>query len=173
MLFLAGECTLHEAVDVLQADADRTGLVDMIGQDAVQLFMAAALEAVPRTIKRPSQTRIASAAELQADHEASPLPRRELSGPAASTIVAGRAPKALNPHPTKLRLRAFWREVMAARYTGRPAELAAALMQVACESGLITEVQRLCHHREEDVCHIIKWGLLGWNPWGKEFPDGI
>jgi hypothetical protein len=33
---------LHEAIDVLQADAERTGLIDMIGQDAVQAMLAVA-----------------------------------------------------------------------------------------------------------------------------------
>jgi hypothetical protein len=42
ILYEAGELELHEAVDVLQADAERTGLVEAIGQDAVQAIMAAA-----------------------------------------------------------------------------------------------------------------------------------
>jgi len=46
LLFAAGEYTLHEAVDLLQADAEHSGLIQLIGQDAVQLFMAAAFEAV-------------------------------------------------------------------------------------------------------------------------------
>jgi hypothetical protein len=36
------ELSLHDAVDGLQADAERDGLVDMIGQDAVQGLLAAA-----------------------------------------------------------------------------------------------------------------------------------
>jgi hypothetical protein len=42
MLYGAGELDLHEAVDVLQLDAERDGLVGMIGQDAVQEVMAQA-----------------------------------------------------------------------------------------------------------------------------------
>jgi hypothetical protein len=38
----AGELHLHEAVDGLQADAVAGGLVEAIGQDAVQAIMAAA-----------------------------------------------------------------------------------------------------------------------------------
>jgi hypothetical protein len=38
----AGELDLHEAVDVLQRDAERDGLVKRIGQDAVQQILAAA-----------------------------------------------------------------------------------------------------------------------------------
>jgi hypothetical protein len=33
---------LHEAVDLLQVDAERTGLVDMVGQEVVQAIIAEA-----------------------------------------------------------------------------------------------------------------------------------
>jgi hypothetical protein len=46
MLYAAGELGLHEAVDQLQVDAERTGLVDEIGQDAVQAIMADAFRRV-------------------------------------------------------------------------------------------------------------------------------
>jgi hypothetical protein len=46
ILWAAGEYDLHEAVDVLQADAERTGLVAEIGQDAVQTILATAFTAV-------------------------------------------------------------------------------------------------------------------------------
>jgi hypothetical protein len=39
-LWAAGEFGLHEAVDVLQCDAERDGLITRIGQDAVQRIMA-------------------------------------------------------------------------------------------------------------------------------------
>jgi hypothetical protein len=42
LLWQAGQIDLHEAVDKLQADAERDGLVDEIGQDEVQRVMAAA-----------------------------------------------------------------------------------------------------------------------------------
>ena len=35
-LWSIGELTLHEAVDVLQADAERDGLIEQIGQDQIQ-----------------------------------------------------------------------------------------------------------------------------------------
>jgi hypothetical protein len=41
-LWAACEFDLHEAVDVLQADAVASGLVAEIGQDAVQAIMAEA-----------------------------------------------------------------------------------------------------------------------------------
>jgi hypothetical protein len=41
---------LHEAVDTLQADAEASGLVEQIGQDAVQTIMAKAFAAVRENI---------------------------------------------------------------------------------------------------------------------------
>jgi hypothetical protein len=46
LLWLAGEFDLHEAVDVLQADAVKSGLINTISQDAVQLVMAGAFATV-------------------------------------------------------------------------------------------------------------------------------
>jgi hypothetical protein len=40
ILWQAGEFDLQEAVDVLQAAAERDGLVDRVGQDAVQHILA-------------------------------------------------------------------------------------------------------------------------------------
>jgi len=39
-LWSIGELTLHEAVDVLQADAERDGLIEQIGQDRIQKILA-------------------------------------------------------------------------------------------------------------------------------------
>jgi hypothetical protein len=39
-LWSVGELTLHDAVDVLQADAVRDGLIEQIGQDHVQKILA-------------------------------------------------------------------------------------------------------------------------------------
>jgi hypothetical protein len=41
-LWAAGELDLQEAVDKLQTDAERDGLVERIGQDAVEAILAAA-----------------------------------------------------------------------------------------------------------------------------------
>jgi hypothetical protein len=46
MLFAAGEIALHEAVDSLQDAAVESGLVDLIGQDAVQRLLANAFGGV-------------------------------------------------------------------------------------------------------------------------------
>jgi hypothetical protein len=40
LLWRVGEFDLHDAVDVLQADAVRDGLVERVGQDRVQAIMA-------------------------------------------------------------------------------------------------------------------------------------
>jgi hypothetical protein len=39
ILWAACEIDLHEAVDVLQEDAERDGLVTLLGQDAVQAIL--------------------------------------------------------------------------------------------------------------------------------------
>jgi hypothetical protein len=39
-LYSIGELTLHEAVDVLQRDAQRDGLIAELGRDAVQQILA-------------------------------------------------------------------------------------------------------------------------------------
>ena len=46
MLWAACEFDLHEAVDVLQRDAERDGLVDELGQDAVQAILCRAFRRV-------------------------------------------------------------------------------------------------------------------------------
>jgi hypothetical protein len=46
LLWAAGEFDLHEAVDKLQADAERDGLVAAIGQDEVQRIIAEAFALV-------------------------------------------------------------------------------------------------------------------------------
>jgi hypothetical protein len=45
-LFAAGELELSEAVDRLQCDAERDGLVDAIGQDEVQRILSEAFGSV-------------------------------------------------------------------------------------------------------------------------------
>jgi len=48
LLFKLGELDLQQAVDLLQHDAMRNGVVDLIGQDEVQEIMAKAFEEVRR-----------------------------------------------------------------------------------------------------------------------------
>jgi hypothetical protein len=46
LLWQAGEFSLHEAIDKLQVAAERDGLVEAIGQDAVQAIMRDAFHRV-------------------------------------------------------------------------------------------------------------------------------
>jgi acyl-CoA reductase-like NAD-dependent aldehyde dehydrogenase len=67
-LFAEGELDLHDAVDKLQADADRDGFSAAIGQDAVQAMMGDAFGAVR---ERTNELATASAwefGEAYADH---------------------------------------------------------------------------------------------------------
>jgi hypothetical protein len=48
-LWAAGEFDLHQAVDVLQRAAERDGLVEQLGQDAVQRLMRDAFHRVRDT----------------------------------------------------------------------------------------------------------------------------
>jgi hypothetical protein len=99
-LYAAGELDLHQAVDVLQDAAERTGLVTLIGQDAVQAMMADAFqitqpvhesEALARPSTEPcdlvSQRGVASAAELQRANDRTLAERFRHSLP-ASTVDA-------------------------------------------------------------------------------------
>jgi hypothetical protein len=46
LLWHCGEFDLHEAIDKLQVDAERDGLIKMIGQDAVQEIISKAFGVV-------------------------------------------------------------------------------------------------------------------------------
>jgi hypothetical protein len=46
LLWQAGELTLHEAVDELQAAGERDGLIDRIGQDGAQAVLSHVLARV-------------------------------------------------------------------------------------------------------------------------------
>jgi hypothetical protein len=46
LLFIGGQISLHEAVDELQANAERSGLINSIGQDEAQRIMSVAFAAV-------------------------------------------------------------------------------------------------------------------------------
>jgi hypothetical protein len=45
-LYMAGEIDLHDAIDVLQRDAERDGLVAELGPDAVQAILSDAFAKV-------------------------------------------------------------------------------------------------------------------------------
>jgi hypothetical protein len=81
ILVAAGEMSLHDAADGLQADAVAGGLVDRLGQDAVQKLMADAFE---RALAY-THTMAESAPPLAPIEEPTPPPRRAL---ATSTVDA-------------------------------------------------------------------------------------
>jgi hypothetical protein len=86
ILFAVGEIDLHGAVDVLQADAERSGLVAEIGQDVVQAIMAAAFHAVRQAAIPDRVPPLPDKLSLYALYEALNDQRR--NGCAASTIKA-------------------------------------------------------------------------------------
>jgi hypothetical protein len=75
LLWQAGEFDLHEAVDKLQHDAERDGLVAAIGQDEVQRIMADAFAAVrladdmvpkPIPVSEPADDQVAASSTVEA-----------------------------------------------------------------------------------------------------------
>jgi hypothetical protein len=84
------------------------------------------------------------------------------------------------PSPTKLRLRELWLAAMAVRAKGDRAKLQQQFLEHARKSGLVKAASEHYaaknqprHWGEEDVAHIISWGLRGMDPWCPgEFPNG-
>jgi hypothetical protein len=73
----------------------------------------------------------------------------------------------------KLRLRLFWVAVMAARGKASDDKLRQQFMQQADRSGLVSAIHSASRHGEQDVAHVLNWGLRGADPWGSgEFSDG-
>jgi hypothetical protein len=73
------------------------------------------------------------------------------------------------PSPVKRRLQDFWALVMAVKDDGDHTDLRQQFMDHAHASGLVAALGR---HGEEDVRHILDWGLRGISPWAKgEFPS--
>jgi hypothetical protein len=151
-LWSVGEIVdLDEAVDVLQDSAEKTGLVAAIGQDEVQAIMTKAFRPV-----REAEWTAERAAPIKID----------VVQPQIKTAAA---PRFHNPSAVKLRLRKLWLTAMAARDKGDHTDLRRQFIEYARTSGLIADIGR---HGEEDVRHVVDWGLRGMNPWGTgEFPN--
>jgi hypothetical protein len=142
-LFSEGELDLHDAVDVLQDGAVTTGLVSAIGQDAVQAIIAEAFGAI-RDRNHPDIGAMPPDALAEAlDHVRAHLTDR--SRPAAE------------------RLRKLWTGVVAARDLAAANTLKQAFQELARQVGLDRDLGR---HAQEDLEHVIRWGLLGRNPFG-------
>ena len=61
----------------------------------------------------------------------------------------------------KQRLRSLWRAVKGARGEASDEIISAKFAKLARNNGLTSA---LGYHGEEDVAHVIRWGLRGWNP---------
>lgn len=151
-LWAAGEFDLHEAVDKLQDDAVRDGLVDAIGQDAVQSFM------------RDAFHRMRPYALVQNPPDVDFLQR---------VIDYARPQVADQSAPTKERVETLWAYAKHSRGVAAFDVLHDAFMQLAIDAGLIgangwwlpKDVRNaIRRHGREDIEHIISWALLGQNP---------
>ena len=68
------------------------------------------------------------------------------------------------PGAPKDRVRALWAAVVAARDLGASDVIENAFIELAQELGLEADLGR---HGAEDVRHVVRWGLLGRDPFGK------
>jgi hypothetical protein len=63
--------------------------------------------------------------------------------------------------PIKERIRIFWATACAARDCGASDTVQSEFMQLARETGLITDLGR---HGEEDARHVLSWAMRALNP---------
>ena len=150
---------LHEAVDVLQAAAEQTGVVSALGQDAVQAILATAFAVVHAN------------AEGDVVPDVDPAATRALLGePAlADKLEARLAIDLRTPASLRERLRLVWHFGRAARGRLPDDELRRLLMSAANRSGLTADLASF-HKRErwarEDVAHVVRWAMLDRDPFG-------
>jgi predicted metal-dependent hydrolase len=159
-LYSQGEFDLHEAVDALQESAPPS-----LSIDAAQAIMAKAFKKL-----REKERSAENAAHIEEKPNIDAPPGEQTAENAAA--ASARAAEFNPPSPTKLRLQNLWLATMAVRDKGDRAELEKHFMDLARESGLIAAS---CAHYEakkqrrrwgeEDVAHVISWGLRGMNPW--------
>jgi hypothetical protein len=70
--------------------------------------------------------------------------------------------------PLKERARAFWAGIVAARDLATPKIIHDQFLELALDTGLFAELgQHPPHAAEETVEHLIRWGLLTSDPFGK------
>jgi hypothetical protein len=84
-LWSVGEYELHDAIDQLQGDANRDGIVHLIGTDAVQAILASAFRPYRDRHKEPDSEPQLPTCDLSS---AAQPERRDRLEPAASSIQA-------------------------------------------------------------------------------------
>jgi hypothetical protein len=100
-----------------------------------------------------------------------PVPITSISIP-PSTLIS-QVIEHIRPHldpakPLKQRTRAFWAGIVAARDLATPTIIHDQFLELALDTGLFTELgQHPPHAAEETVEHLIRWGLLARDPFGK------
>ena len=92
-------------------------------------------------------------------------------------IIEGIRPMIANgSRPTKERIRVLWAGAKMARELGAADRTLRAFMQLATDTNLIdkrgrwtgTDVaEHVRRYGAEDVTHVIRWALRGWNPFEK------
>jgi hypothetical protein len=91
------------------------------------------------------------------------------SAPPSAVDLIARAIERVRPDlvrvkPIKERVRAFWAGVKAARDLGASDVVYEKFRQLAADTGLLAD---LGQHADETVAHLIRWGLLGRDPFGR------
>jgi hypothetical protein len=152
-LFSECELDLHDAVDALQ-EAVSTGLVAAIGQDAVQAMMAEAFGAV-----RAKPTAWDLGDEPGSSRHQGTTPPDAL----AEALDYVRAHFTDRSRPAAERLRKLWTGVVAGRDLAAANTLKQAFQELARQVSLDRDLGR---HAQQDLEHVIRWGLLGRNPFG-------
>jgi hypothetical protein len=93
---------------------------------------------------------------------------RTVAAPPAIDLL-GQAVESVRPHlqatnSIHYRIRRFWAGVVVSREAAAPNVIEAVFMRLAQETGLARDLGR---HAEEDLRHVIRWGILRRNPFGK------
>lgn len=93
-----------------------------------------------------------------------PAPIVELNAPALDRAIECVRPHLDRSRPLPERVRGLWAGVAAARNLGPADVVGAAFMQLAIKTGIGVDLGR---HADEDLRHVIRWGLLNRDPFGK------
>jgi hypothetical protein len=184
---------LHNAIEALELActsycktlAVTDGAAALVGYESAWAMASLAEAAIaagldPDTVKAAIEAGKARAEVARQYRESTPPPKRLGSWPDTAKRTTASIIEFDEPTPTKLRLRELWLAAMAVRDKGDRDELQQQFMEYAQKSGLVKAASehyaaKKQPHRwgEEDVAHIISWGLRGMDPWCPgEFPNG-